>query len=280
MLAHKRYAHGVVRTFVKGCNVDKMAELHAARDAALARMSPVARGREKGRLALEWVWRWGWSSASTTDLAVSKRRGVAKRLADAKLITHHRCSGFREKYYPTRVIVLSTAGVDALKRMTVDFNSAGLRHVTGEHVAWHQLAHDHAVQYWTALKLSQGMIEDFITPREMSTKNEYGRKNPDAVWLLPDGSKVALELELTPKKPRELHDMVTKMTKLLAAGTVQDVVVVTQSPATARKLQALVAPGAVRARWRRDSQRKYVPTGEDDVAPDWLESRITIEVLP
>jgi len=252
-----------------------MSAVNEARATAMVGTSPLERGREKDAAALMWVWRWGWSSASTTDSVVAKQRGVVKRLADKKLLRYHETEGYRSKYYPARVIVLSKAGVELLG----DRIDLKMRHITAEDVAWHQLRHDHAVQVWTAKKLQEGLIVDYITPREMAKRSEIGAKQPDAIWTLNDGAKMAIELELTYKKPREKHGMISKLTRLLSKGAVDHVLIVTQSEATAQDLRKLIAPGARRPQWVL-FQRKYISQATQDVAPDWLSERITIEVLP
>lgn len=78
--------------------------------AAMVGTSPVERGHQKDQAALFWLWRWGWSTATTTDLAVSKSRGVVKRLVDRGLIEYYGTEGYRSKYYPARVTVLTKAG--------------------------------------------------------------------------------------------------------------------------------------------------------------------------
>jgi len=254
-----------------------MALMNEAWRAAMVGTSPVERGRAKDRAALEWLWRWGWSSASTTDLAVSNRRGVVKRLVDRKLIKYYDTEGYRDLYYPPRVIILTQLGIDYLSE-THDVST--LRKPTAEHVAWHQLRHDHAAQFWTAKKISEGVIKDYVTPREMARKSTNGAKQPDCIWIMPDGSKIGLEIELTYKKAYEKHMMVSKMTALLESGTVDSIIIVTRSDATAKAFRRLIAPGARRARWLR-WQRKYEPVeGVEDEAPGWLIDKITIELLP
>jgi len=257
--------------------VDKIALMNEAWKAAMVGTSPVERRRAKERDALLWLWRWGWSSATTTDLAVSNRRGIVKRLVDRKLIKYYDTEGLRELYYPPRVIILTQAGIDCLGEK---YDLSELRKPTAEHVAWHQLRHDHAAQFWTAKKINEGVIKDYFTPREMARKSTNGAKQPDVIWIMPDGSKIGLEIELTYKKAYEKHMMVSKMTALLESGTVDSIIIVTRSEATAQEFLRLIAPGAVRARWRR-WQRKYeLVDGVDDVAPGWLIDKITIELLP
>jgi len=254
-----------------------MSAVNEARRAALATCSPLERGRQKDRSALLWLWRWGWSTSTTTDLAVTKQRGVVKRLVDQKMIEYHETEGYRDIYYPARLAILTKKGCDLLGE-TCDLSE--LKRPTIENVPTHQLRHDHAVQFWTAKKLREGVIKNFITPREMARKSTNGAKQPDVIWIMPDGSKIGLEIELTYKKAYEKHMMVSKMTALLESGAVDSIIIVTRSEATAKEFLRLIAPGAVRARWRR-WQRKYeLVDGVDDVAPGWLIDKITIELLP
>lgn len=254
-----------------------MSAVNEARRAALASCSPLERGRQKDMAALLWLWRWGWSTATTTDLAITKQRGVVKRLVDRKLIAYHPTEGMREMYYPARLAMITKKGYEYLGQ---EHDLSAMRRPTLENVPTHQLRHDHAAQFWTAKKLSEGVIKDYITPREMARKSTNGAKQPDVIWIMPDGSKIGLEIELTYKKAYEKHMMVSKMTALLESGAVDSIIIVTRSEATAKEFLRLIAPGAVRARWRR-WQRKYeLVDGVDDVAPGWLIDKITIELLP
>lgn len=230
--------------------------------------SPVERGHQKDQAALFWLWRWGWSTATTTDLAVSKSRGVVKRLVDRGLIEYYGTEGYRSKYYPARVTVLTKAGA-SLAGETNDLGE--LRRPTAEHVAWHQLAHDHAAQMLTATMLSRGEIIEFTTPRERGVYTTKGMKRPDAFWVLKDGAKVALEVEMSPKKQRELHGMVLKMEALLLGGSVDRVMVFTQSRALGQHLTKLIQPGA---------NRVCEEAKVSSASPDWLASRIEIKPLP
>lgn len=254
-----------------------MSAVNEARRAALASCSPLERGRQKDRSALLWLWRWGWSTSTTTDLAVTKQRGVVKRLVDQKMIEYHETEGYRDIYYPARLAILTKKGCDLLGET---FDLSELKRPTIENVPTHQLRHDHAVQFWTAKKLREGVIKNFITPRELARKSTNGRKQPDAIWIMPDSSKMGVEIELTHKKAYEKSNMVTKMQRLLEAGTVDSIIIVTRSKAAAQAFQKLIWPGTRRTEWVLNDERKFVRTATEYEAPDWLIDKITIELLP
>lgn len=254
-----------------------MSAVHEARRAALATCSPLERGRQKDMAALLWLCRWGWSTATTTDLAITKQRGVVKRLVDRKLIAYHPTEGMREMYYPARLAMITKKGYEYLGQ---EHDLSAMRRPTLENVPTHQLLHDHAVQFWTAKKISEGVIKDYITPRELARKSTNGRKQPDCIWIMPDGSKMGLELELTHKKAYEKENMVTKMQRLLENGTVDSIIIVTRSKATAEAFQKLIWPGTRRSLWVMNNQRKFILTATEYEAPPWLIDKITIELLP
>jgi len=69
-------------------NTDKIQRLAEARQ-ALADSGITTRelGRERIRLALDWVYRWGWSSPSTIDLlSGAQRRGLSAKLVKSGLM--------------------------------------------------------------------------------------------------------------------------------------------------------------------------------------------------
>lgn len=76
---------------------------------------------------------------------------------------------------------------------------------------------------------------------------------------------------MSPKKQRELHGMVLKMESLLLGGSVDKVMVFTQSRALGQHLTKLIQPGA---------SRVCEETKAGSTSPDWLASRIEINPLP
>jgi hypothetical protein len=63
----------------KGDRKAIMAAARAAMQAANPGVSPRARGVEKTRLVLNWVYRWGWASSSTIEIIGGvKRSGLGR----------------------------------------------------------------------------------------------------------------------------------------------------------------------------------------------------------
>ena len=252
----------------------------AAAQAALAGRTPLEAGMQKSLAALVWVYRWGYSSPSIMDTVAgiegAPRRGVAARLAKRGLLARHSVPVVAP-HLPRAIMTLTAQGVSAVEAAggwwpdwapPIDELSP-----YEDGIIERQIVHDLAVQKITLEFLCNGKISGFKTPREMKSASEKGKKQPDAVWIM-DGKHVALELELTRKKPgKEWDDTRLATLQALQDGVYDMVIYVTHSPAILRHIQDGYAPGATLTRWGYDASRHLVPVKRGTV-PEALAARV------
>jgi hypothetical protein len=151
-------------------------------------------------------------------------------------------------------------------------------------IAWRQLRHDMLVQRWTAQKLAAGKIRDYQTPREIAERSEAGVKQPDAVWILPKGARVAVEAELTAKFARELDQALLGILRGVMpasgnqpGGPYDLAAILSHSPGLLERYRRALTPGATIAKYERNSARHWVATGKTVVVPAWALERVMFE---
>lgn len=238
-------------------------------------------GRAKDLAGLVWIYRWGWSTPTIVDMVASpSRRGVAARLVKRGLAQRHPTpTGSGAKGVPVDVIVLTPDGV-----AEVEAERDPLPYPTQPDrcVPWHQLRHDTLVQLWTARRLVANKIAGYTAPREIADRSQGGIKQPDAVWHSSHG-QIAVELELTAKKDRELHQAALAMAKAVHPGTeghpkgpYNIVAILSHSEAILAKYRRLLQPGATITKYKRDAARHWHPDGQIKV-PDWITGRVILE---
>lgn len=265
----------------------QMQALRAALEAALAGRTSREVGREKDLAALRWVYRWGWSSPAVVDLVASPgRRGVCARLRKrGLLVAHPTPGGGGLKGVPAEVVLLSEDGVAEVEAELPESAILPYPPSDGRAVPWHQIRHDTLVQLWTARKLAADTITDYTTPRElMGRPSGNGVKQPDAVWwLADDGLAVAVELELTAKKDRELHQAALAIITAVhpgsdtkANGPYDAVAILSHSQALLDRYRRLLTPGATITKYERGRDRHYKAAGAVK-CPDWIRERVLFE---
>lgn len=266
-------------------SIPSITKARAVARAKLAGRSPRAVGREKDITALAWVYRWGWSAAGIVDAVVSpNRRGVAARLVKHTLMEAHDCEAAGGiKGIPHQVLTLTPDGVAEAE---TDLSEADLLPYPtqgGKLIAWHHLRHDMLVQRWTAQKLTAGQIVGYQTPREIAARSEPGVKQPDAVWILPAGARVAVEAELTAKFSRELDQALVAILRSVipASGDVPGgpydlAAILSHSPGLLARYRRALTPGATITKYARAPTRHWQPSGSV-VVPPWALERVIFE---
>jgi len=179
----------------------------AARQTArrkLAGTTPRARGLQKTLAALRWVYAWGWSAPEILSrVAGDSARRLSARLEKAGLLAAHPTPSGGLYGMPQKVMVLTRQGVELIEADLDDSDLLGYPSDGERLVAWHQLRHDLLVQRFTVDRLVSEKISGYLSPRQFAARSASGVKQPDAVWLQEDGSRLAIEVELTAKRGRE-----------------------------------------------------------------------------
>jgi hypothetical protein len=224
-------------------------------------LTPRERGREKLRLALDWIYRWGYSSPSVLDLlSGAKRNGFPAKLvknnlcAKTKTQTGGLASGIPAVYLTLTHLGLAEA--ERFQKNLLNYNTDPYR------VDQTKMRHDLIAQKATAQNLREGVIIDYMTERQLAGKHEAGKKEPDIVWIMPDNSKTAVEIELTAKWDRRLDEFVLYTARSLVSQDghpprFDHVAVVSDSPAILKRYEAAFQPGAKINHWQKDQHGHY-----------------------
>lgn len=236
------------------------------------------RGAEKTARALEWVYRWGFSSPTIVDLVASPTRGgLTKKLIEQKFLEAWPSPGAGgQKGVPHMVVTLTKAGesivVARLKKIE-DLLDQKYKH----EVKWTQLRHDILVQRATAK--TEDLI-GYLTPKEIQKKSKRGVKQPDAIWIMEDGRRVGIELELTPKKPgQEISQTIISLLHSVKPGNVyglSSVLILSASQAILEDYKNHLQGGRKIKIWDKDSSRRWVETSTVETVPDWAMERIKL----
>lgn len=251
---------------------------------ALAGRTSRQAGRDKDLAALTWIYRWGYSAPTVADqIASPGRRGVVSRLEKKGLLTRHPTpSGGGIKGVPVNVIVLTQDGVAEVEAELPETRILPYPTHPERTIPWHQLRHDMLMQAWTAKRLMEGKISDYATPRELDCQQKTaGVKRPDATWRMKTADKTIVamvELELTAKKDRELHQAVLALLKAVQPenGAYDMAAILSHSQAILDRYRRLLTPGANITKYERDKARHWRPAGTTKT-PDWAKGRFLLE---
>ena len=246
-------------TTKKPMTPEALERLAKARE-AMKGMSPRARGAEKTSAALDWIYRWGWTSPSILDLVTDgKRTGLSARLTRQKLIcTTKTEAGGGVKGIPIHILTLDSIGLDEVERLRDDL----LPYQTDPYrIDQTKLRHDHIAQKATINALKAGIITDFKTPHELAAKSAKGVKQPDVLWIKPDGKRMGIEVELSAKWDRKLDQFVLGCLQSLRKNPdspkpneVDSIGLVTDSKAILRRYTKAFEPGQPLVIWEKNER--------------------------
>ena len=248
----------------KGRTAQQQAAAALGREAArrvLGGRSPQEVGREKTFAALNLVYDWGCSAPRLLDEHLHHgRAGFTARLVRQCLLEQHPLPGLgRFGDLPGSVVTLTDMAVELVEV----HREAPMGYDGSRAIAWQQIRHDLWVQRVTLQRLRDGKANDYLAPRQLAEKSLPGHKQPDAVWLQP-GARVAYELELSRKKPREFDQTCEAIIRALEAGRFTGVRVDSPVKAIVDAYKAAFRPGRKVPIWRRDDQRKNWIVSEND----------------
>lgn len=253
----------LVTTMNTAKSLDASSERLAAGRAKLAAMgkTPRQRGKEKIRLAIDWIYRWGYSSPTVIDLLSGTGRcGFPMKLVKHGLCTRTRtASGGMFEGVPNFFLTLTDLGVTEAERYReklLDYEVDPYR------VKQAQMRHDLLAQTATANLLLIDRITDFSTEREISGRKEAERKVPDVVWLQGD-FRIAVEVELTGKWGRKLDEFVSRSVKSLLPRPDDEpprfdqIAVISDSPAILRRYKEAFSPRSTLRYWGLDNHNHW-----------------------
>lgn len=257
-----------------------LARARAAMASKHAGLSPRQRGADKTNQALQWVYRWGWSSPRVLELLTgSVRSGLANRLVKAGLLKATKTeSGGATKGVPVLILTLTPEGRDAVEKLIQSVDEL----IDYEHDAFKVnqalLRHDEIAQRATATGLAAGRIAGYVTEDMAATKSAPGTKQFDIVWILPNGHKVGIEVELSAKWERKLDQFVLSCIQALKAAKVDRIHIVTDSPAIQARYRAAFSAGAKLSTWSKNARGFWAFAGNAAV-PDCVNGRVLCALM-
>lgn len=238
---------------------EALAHLAKARE-SLVGSNPRAVGARKTELALDWVYRWGWSCPSILDLVTSgTRSGLSARLVRQKLVTSTKTeSGGGAKGVPTQMLTLTSLGLDQVERMREDLIQY---EIDPYRIDQSKLRHDFLAQKATVNSMNAKTISDFKTPYELAAKSEKGMKQPDVLWVRPDGQRMGIEVELSAKWDRKLDQFILGCVLSLRKdpnnpriNEVDSIALVSDSKAILKRYSEAFKPGSALPIWEKNER--------------------------
>ncbi len=238
--------------------------------------STLERGRERTLTALSWIYRWGWASSTTLETLVrSQRSGLAQRLVRNKLAVITKTNSRRnEKYLPGSFLTLTQDG----KHMVEIGRTEPLQYEhRPDRINQNTLLHNEMVQRLTAEHLASGEILDYWSEKEMKAKSQNTVKHPDAVWMYPNGLKVSVEVELSPKWERDLdvfvYSTLLSLSTKNGSARFDQMILITDAPAILKRYREAFKPGSKFWIWRKNETGRWTAENQK-VVPDWTVERI------
>ena len=259
---------------------EALSKLAKAREAMTAQgISPRARGAEKARAALDWIYRWGWASTTSLEcLTGGKRTNLTTRLIKNKLVQATKTeSGGGVKGIPIFMFTLTSVGIDEVERMREDLLNY---QIDPYRIDQSKLRHDQIAQTATINSLKNGTIESFKTPLELSAKSEKGVKQPDVLWIQPSGIRIGIEVELSAKWERKLDQFVLSCLESIQEkptgpmpNDVDVIALVSDSRAILKRYTKAFTPGESLGIWEKDSRSIWRQQKTIEV-PQWSEGKL------
>lgn len=248
------------------------------------KQSPHARGEQKRRACIDWLYRWGYSSGPVLTRVSGAQQAIAGKLVKAKLVVATRTeAGGVTKGTPAFYYTLTESGQEEAERLTEQL----LRCPEVEdryRVNQQQLRHYLMAQMATINALDSNTVVSYETERQIDEAGDkIGIKRPDVVWTLPAGKKIGIEVELSAKWDRKLDDFILGIARSLKINEVgltrfERVTVVTDSPAIEKRYKAAMQPGQTMHIWKKNDRQHW--TVEKSVqVPEWLIERVDFVLL-
>ena len=239
-------------------DAEQLAKMNAARAAVLVAGNTRARGAQKMQQALNWVYRWGWSTPALLDILVASRSSLGARMCKAGLLQRTRTkSGGAVQGVPQWILTLTDFGLAETVKHFENPEELLTYNTDPLHVNQANLRHDMLAQTATARNMASGYLADFRTEAQMADKSRPNQKQPDVLWLMDNGEKTAVEIELTAKWARQLDQFILGCWNGLEAKRFTHVLLVSDSNAILARYASAIEPGTPLNIWDRDIKSRH-----------------------
>lgn len=211
--------------------VQKQARAKAAR-AKIGQLSPADQGIQKKKKALQWVYRWGWSSSEILEIVGgSSRSGLAARLIKNGFLLATKTIGGRFSGGPAALLTLTSNGLNEVEKYLEKESDLLSYDVNPYKIDQTKIRHGELAQRSTAKMLFKKSITDYITEKMDTVKSEKSRKQHDVIWVMENGEKKGIEIELSAKWSHKLDDFILACIDSITEKKVKEIVIVTDSKA-------------------------------------------------
>jgi len=234
----------------------------------------VAIGRARALEALQWVYAWGWSAPAILEsLAQTNRQGLVARLVRQGLLKQHRTpTGGGVRDVPIFMCTLTDLGESEVVRNMTELDDL-LPY--SPRVAWPQMRHDFWVQKLTLqAKQDEHMLMRSFTSDSMMRAKAAKGKIHDAIWVDEYAIRTLIEVELTPKKNRELDTFVLGCLQSLLNDEDAHLRIYSDSPALLKLYSGRFTPLAKLNTWKRDNSKHWLIDNTYEV-PERIHNRIS-----
>lgn len=252
-------------------------QFYKSRNKVLVNKSTQERGFEKLILALNWVYRWGYSFPSVLDQVGNvKARGLSAKLVKQGLLKSTKTAlsaGFQG--VPNQMLTLTDEGVRIVENH-VDLQYA--YETDPYRIRQDQLRHYFITQSVTMRAINQLKVEAYETEKEYANFSENGVKQPDVIWIAQDGKRFGIEVELTGKWDRKLHQFIYSSIAALkknvdGVSALDYIIIYGESDALIKRYKESFLPGQTHARWIKNN-RGYWQQDSKFAVPEWSSGKV------
>ena len=240
---------------------------------------PTRQGFHNKLLALDWTYRWGYSTPSILQM-VLKHEGMSWTTSAIR-------GGWLRKTGITsrervKVVTLTEKGVSWVEqgRSEILRYSELDPHRISPMTIWHNLL----AQRVTLHCLGAGEALNYRSERQEAARSQRGAKQPDVVWETAQRELIAVEIELNSKWDQRFDEFVSSTIDALSSGAdgeparFDKFIVMTTSPAIAKRYRAAFQPGVPYRIWRSaDTSRSAV--ARLDHVPEWVSALIEFRIV-
>lgn len=259
--------------------------------------SPKARFLAKQAIALRLVHRFGASTDELICFAVGqKARGFGPKLVEAGLLRVTKTAAGRWcRDFAKHIFTLTEMGLELASREEphyfhypeidpLDIDQKKLRHdlIAQQHLLAHLSCNPSSAELEAPdlLYKLMSLPTDYATERMLVQEGDKsGVKRPDVVWIWPDGTKRAIEVELSAKRNVDLHEFIYRVVMSLNVpdrhlGRFDSYTIYTDSKAIHERYKAAFAVGSKYPIYLRNKVSKRREISSYFTVPDWIEGRI------
>lgn len=243
----------------------------------LGKQTPQERSVMNRKIAVDWIYRFGFSSAQVLRQCLNKEScsWTSTAVKRGWLRSTRTSSGV-----PTVIYTLTEMGLELAHHQATKL----LPYVELDpyRVSQPKIRHDLLVQKISIAALREGVITSVTTERELNEGDQRGQKRADAIWHLPDGKRLGIEMELSAKYGQKLDEFICGIAASVdpnrERNRIDSFSVITDSEAICKRYREAMMPGQPMRHWKKNARQHWV-VDEEDVVPNWLSDLVQFRVI-